>query len=371
MSEHETDKKNTIKHQRGFSPLVIKGIIAVVAICLLGAIAKMGKKEQEIQITDVPLVNVSVLDIASESNVPDTFTIPATVEPNQTVVIAAEISGRIERVRPREGELVDTDQLLIELNTDLILPQVAIAEAQVHRDRILYDRLRGLIEQNAASKQDLDDAASALAVSQASLDEVRARLERCRIFAPVSGVLNDLFIEEGEYVDPGGRVARIVQTNPVKVVAEVPERDIHYFSTGQPAQVLVEDTDTPTTLTGTITYISELADNQSRTTRMEITIDNTEKRIRSGQLVKVRLTRRFLEKAIFIPLLAVIPMEDTYSVYVVDADTARRKTVTLGMIKEDRILVLEGLVTGDQLIVSGHRFVASGQKVNIVNPTQE
>jgi RND family efflux transporter MFP subunit len=227
--------------------------------------------------------------------------------------------------------------------------------------------MTNLSKENAATQRDLDNATSQLAVSKARLEGIRARLERTRILAPTSGVLNDLLVEEGEYVDPGNPVAQIVDTDTVKVVVEIPERDIAFFSTGGKADIFANTKDPNEPLTGTITFISELADSRTRSTRTEITLDNNQRLLRSGQIVKVRLTRRILKDAILIPLLAVIPMEDSKAAYVVNSSQAKRREVILDIIKGDQVRITSGLEPGDKLIVAGHHFVAPGQKVNIVS----
>jgi membrane fusion protein (multidrug efflux system) len=163
----------------------------------------------------------------------------------------------------------------------------------------------------------------------------------------------------------GAPVAEIVETNVVKVVVEVPERDIIYFDTGRKAEVLAHTRDGHKWLTGETTFISELADSQTRSTRMEITLENKQGLIRSGQIVSIRLTRRLLKDAVLIPLLAVVPMEEGNAVYVVNSTEVERKMVVLGIIKGDRVQIKSGIKPGDRLIIAGHRFIAPGQKVNI------
>ncbi len=119
-------------------------------------------------------------------------------------------------------------------------------------------------------------------------------------------------------------------------------------------------------LTGQITYISALADQGTRTTRIEVLVDNHEHRLRSGQIVRARLTRRVLRDALLIPLAAVIPLEKGYSVYVVRDGQAELRQVELGLLKGRDVQVLSGLAPGDELIVSGHRYVGPGQKVKVV-----
>ncbi len=158
-----------------------------------------------------------------------------------------------------------------------------------------------------------------------------------------------------------------MDNDTVKVVVDVPERDISYFAVGQTAEVFVNVKGHEISMTGIISFISELADAQTRSTRVEISLDNKKRRLRSGQIVLVRLTRQMIKDAILIPLLAVIPMEDSKAVYVVNSKEAQRRQVVLGVIKGDHVLVKSGLEPGDRLIIAGHRFVAPGQQVDIVS----
>jgi len=359
-------KKKVGKKSRAWLRTIITLVILLGAIAVLAAITKIPAPKREVVVIEAPPVNVSVIAVTAQPQSPDTFDLPAAVEPNRIVTVAAEVAAGVERIPPKEGSLVRAGDLLVQLNTDLIKPQVEIAKAQYSRDRIQYERMSALVKTDATSRSDLDDATTKLATSEAQLKEVQARLERTIIVAPISGILNDLPVEEGEYVQVGAAVAVVVETDPVKVVVQVPERDVPFFSVGQKVEVLADIKGREQSAAGIITFISELADPQTRSTRMEITVSNKDGLLRSGQIVRARLTRRIMENVIMIPLLAVIPMEDGKAVYLVESAVAQRRDVRLGIIKGDRVQVTEGLQPGDQLIISGHRFVAPGQKVNVV-----
>lgn len=343
-----------------------KAVVALAAIAGLVAVAMLPKEQRQAPVIEAPPVNVNVLTVTAEPQLPDTFDLPAIVEPNKIVTVSAEVEARIERIPLIEGSTVHAGDLLIQLNKDLLQPAFEMAQAQVERDQIEYERMASLVKDDATPKRDLDDATTRLAVSRSTLEQARARLERTSILAPADGVLNDLPVEEGEYIQVGNPVAQVVDNDTVKVAVEVPERDIAFFSVGQAAQVLADVKGSEKLMDGIITFISELADERTRSTRMEITIANKEGLLRSGQIVRARLTRRILKDAILIPLLAVIPMEDSKAVYVVNSEQAQRHEVELGIIKGDRIQVTQGLEPGEQLIIAGHRFVAPGQKVNVV-----
>jgi membrane fusion protein (multidrug efflux system) len=344
----------------------VKAAIILVAIAVLTAVMKMPAKKREAPATEAPPVNVTVMTVTAEPQLADTFELPAVVEPNRIVTVSSEVSGRIERIPLEEGSKVSAGELLIQLNTDLILPEFESANTQVERDQIEFDRMTNLVKENATTQRDLDNATTQLAISKARLEGIRARLERTRILAPTAGVLNDLLVEEGEYVDPGNPVAQVVDTDTVKVVVEIPERDIAFFSVGDKAEIFADTKGKAESLEGKVTFISELADSRTRSTRTEITLDNKQRLLRSGQIVHVRLTRRILKDAVLIPLLAVIPMEDGKAVYVVNSSQAKRRDVELGIIRGDQVQITSGLEPGDKLIIAGHRFVAPGQKVNIV-----
>jgi membrane fusion protein (multidrug efflux system) len=341
-------------------------VVLLAAIAVLAAIAKIPSPKQEAAATEPPPVDVSVIPVTTEALLADTFELPAAVEPNRIVRVAAEVAGAIKRIPPREGSVVQAGDVLVQLNTDLLAPQVEIAKAQYSREKIQYERISALVKTDAASRNDLDDATTRLATSQAQLQEVQAQLDRTRIVAPIRGVLNNLPVEEGEYVQAGTLVAEVVEIDPVKVAVQVPEQDIAYFSTGQQVEIRANIKGRDQSLTGVITFISKVADQQTRSTRLEITAPNKEDTLHSGQIVRARLTRRVLKDVIMIPLLAVIPMEDGKAVYVVDSGQAQRRNIGLGILKGDRVQATEGLKPGDQIIISGHRFVAPGQKVKVV-----
>jgi membrane fusion protein (multidrug efflux system) len=345
----------------------VKAIIIFAAIVVLTIISKLPNRKQDTTPPAETPVNVTVINVITEAQLADAFDLPAVVEPNRIITVSAEIAGQIEQIPLEEGCTVSPGDLLIKLNSDLVRPEFDMAEAQAERDQLEYERIANLVKENATPQRDLDDAATRLTISKATLEEVRARLNRTRIIAPTKGILNELFVEEGEYVQAGTAVAELVDTDTVKVVVEVPERDIAFFTIGREAKIFVDVKGKTNSLMGTITFISELADPRTRSTRAEISLINKDQLLRSGQIVRARLTRRILKDAIIIPLLAVIPMENSKAVYVVNSDKAKRREVELGIIKGDRVQITHGLEPGDRLIIDGNRFVAPGQKVNIIS----
>jgi len=370
MGDIPSNPKTQTKRSAWWRRSLLKVVIILAALAILGALMKMPPRHVETSSSAAPLVDVTVALVQAEPNLVDAFELPGVVEPNRIVTVSAELAGRIERLPHKKGSPIKAGDLLVQLDASMLQPAFDGASAQVERDQIEFERMTGLVERNATPRQDLDKAKSQLTMSRASLGEIRARLKRTRIFSTTSGILNDLPVEEGEYVQPGTPVAEIVDAATVKVAVRVPERDVRFFAVGRRAKVTVGTQGRPIMREGVISFISELADHQTRSTRMEIRLDNRDRGLRCGQIVHVHLTRRVLDNVIMIPLMAVIPMEDSKAVYVVNSTQTQRREVELGIIMKDRVQVRQGLQVGDRLIVAGHRFVAPGQNVNIVGPTK-
>ncbi len=316
-------------------------------------------------------VNVTVRTVEPISEFVDTFFLPGVVEPNRVVKVCAEVAATIERFDCQEGVSYKAGKELIYLNTDLLKPEYDRANAQQDFDKADLARVRKLHDRGLATPTELDQVNARWLTSKAAFKTAASKLKRAVIKAPVSGMLNRLPKEEGEYVSVGECVAEIVDIDTAKVVVHVPERDVPFIKKHRKENIFIGPND-DRRLVGEIKYISELAHPEALTTRVELEVKNTpgtapdgKRALRSGQIVRVHLTRRILKNVIMVPLAAVIPLEKGHAAYVVEDGRAVRRNVTLGLIKGDRIRIVAGLRDGDRLIVSGHQYVGPGQKVSI------
>ncbi len=364
---------------------LLPALIVAAAAGAVAVVARMPGRDGDPPPTERPPVNVKVELVRALPALADTITLPGVTEPNRIVKVPAEVSGRIERIACEEGRPCRAGDELIRLNTDLLQADYDRAEASSEFDQREYERVAELRRGGVSSPAELDQIGTRAAASEAAFDAARASLDRAVIRAPIGGILDRVPVEQGEYVKPGDVVAEIVDVDVLKVVLDVPERDVHFLDVGAAEEIFVRGGDGEYKVTGKIGYISELADAGSRTSRVEVVVDNRpvagsgrattapavlsaasgKRPLRSGQIVRARLTRRVLKGAIMVPLAAVIPLEDGYLVYVAEDGKAEKRQVQLGLIKGRRIRVLSGLTEGDRLIVSGHRYVGPGQPVAV------
>ncbi|MBN1555101.1 MAG: efflux RND transporter periplasmic adaptor subunit [Phycisphaerae bacterium] len=378
---------------------IIVILLAVSVVVSLGVL--LPKRNNDQPPTPPNPVPISVRVVEPLAEVDDVFTIPGVVEPNRVVDVAAEVAAQVlayagskDTLGPssqpvkgpasagvlKEGVDVQAGQPLVYLNTDLLKAQRDKAKAEYDFQTRELDRIRDLKEKGVATGMELDRVIMGRDVAKAALELAEANLQRTSIVAPIPGVLNRLPAEIGEYVAPGTPVAQIVDMDTVKIVLDIPERDIGYLHVGH-AETIVYGIDKPEEIIGRITYISELADDATRTTRIEITVDNPpdahgRRQLRSGQIVQAKIRRRTLRDVIMISLESVIPLEKGYVAYVNENGVATKRILTLdpSLFFGQKIRVEKGLRAGDRLIVSRDSRLGPDQavkEVEVLNSTTQ
>jgi len=357
------------------APPGLPGRLAIAALVGTLAVAAIGceKKDQAPAETKPVAVPVAVMEVETTDVLADVARLHGKTEPNRVVDVASEVAGRVEDIRVEEGQTVrceDADCVLVQLNTDLLQAQYDRYKSEAGFNQRDYERLQEAYKRGVATQTEVDQARMRAESFRALMDSAAAELERSTIRPPIDGLVNEIPIEEGEYLQPGSPVVQIVDLDVIKVVVNVPERDISYFSLGDEATVVLNGDGGEREMAGRITFISQLADPATFTSRVEISVPNADRRLRTGKVVDVLLTRRTIPHAVLVPLSTVIPRENDYVVYLVNDNTAHRQVVELGLIRGQDVQVTSGLAAGDRLIISGHRLVADGQLVRI-EPTVE
>jgi len=348
--------------------LILTAAVAGVVVVVL-----LPPRDKTQEVTPPEPMAVGVETVTAVASLHDTVELDGSVEPQWVVNVAAEVSGRVERyatiascpARPlKEGDPIAAGALILYLNKDLLEAEFQRAFEQHEFDQRDLKRVEQAVARNVATPMQLDEAKTRERISGAILADIRARLDRTTIRSPVAGVLNKLPVEVGEYVQPGTPVAQVVNTDTMKVVVDVPEKDIPFLRLGDEVQIF-DHIGGPQLAVGKITYISKLADDLALTTRVEIEVSNEDKNLYDGQIVAVRLHRQDIPDAILIPLRAVIPLEAGYLVYVIEDGKVAKRRVEI-----DVVLVTGGeLQVGDVLIVDDPRQVGPDQQVEVVETT--
>ena len=137
---------------------------------------------------------------------------------------------------------------------------------------------------------------------------------------------------------------------------KIPEEDISYITLGQKANINNQ-------FSGEIVQISPSADPDNRKFEVKILYNNKKQNLSPETLVEVSIEFKKDEETLLIPINAVTLKQDISTIYLVENNTAKLHTIETGIVIDNMIEVTEGLNKGDQVIISGFKFVEDGEKV--------
>lgn len=310
-------------------------------------------------------INVHVLPLRC-APMHEVVMLPCSLEAFEDVMVASELSGRIEAVGAEEGDAVRKGQMIVTCDMRKHQALRDQAAASLRLAELTVERLSKLRTEGFSSEDELDKARTDLETKRASLRLAEIELDKATIRSPIDGILDERHVDLGEYVNPGQPVARVVDISRIKAVVHLPELHVPFVQQGQMVQAAFPYLDGAVApVSGTVRFISAVADTRSRTYRLEVVLDNPEGRLRPGMIGKVYLVRRTVEEAVAVPLFAVIARDGRRVVAVEQDGVARLRDVTLGITDGRRVQVLSGLQAGERLIVAGHRQLQDGDRVSV------
>jgi len=341
-----------------------------------------------------PPTDVVVEQVAS-GPAPNLIVLSGRVEAGRSVQVRARADGILERQLYVAGTTVEQGAPLFEIDRrDLASRQrqaqaaVAATTAARNNARSVFGRVSALLPRNAVSRQEYENAQSALAQAEAAVLEANAALERARlqldhatVRAPVSGRIGRAEVSEGALVGAASAtlLAQIDQLDPVNVVFNPSSSmlaDIrHQIETGQvklpdsqavPVTILQDD-GAPTAITGTVDFADAVVDPATGSQVLRARFDNPGHRLLPGEFVRASIEAGTKLGGVTIPGRAVSIGADSASVLVVGADnTVRQQPVVLGGQSGGRWLIQDGIKPGERVIVDGWHKVRVGEVVNPV-----
>ena len=296
--------------------------------------------------------------------------VTGTVQADQDVVVSAEEGGVVEEILVEKGSWVQAGQPMFRLDDEILSAQVDQARAAANLARETWERRKRLYEEDQVGSELIYlEAKYSAEQAAANLKLLEARLARTVIRAPIDGILDTRQIEVGTMVGTGTPVARIVDTNPVKITGGVPER---YATDVRPgADATVSFNVLPDELfTGRIAYVGATVNPGNRTFPVEFRLPNPGGFIKPEMVANVSVVRRILDETIVIPQEALVRVEDGYVAFVVESEegveVVKSRPVEVGPAQQNQVVIRSGLEPGERLVVVGQQTVAAGDRVRIV-----
>jgi membrane fusion protein (multidrug efflux system) len=270
---------------------------------------------------------------------------------NEEVEIRAEVPGRIMSINFQKGSLVRKGDLLVKINDSELQAELKklILDEKLAQDDVY--RKEKLLDLKAVSQEELDISRSQLGVIQAEIELVRAQLDKTGIYAPFSGRIGLRYASPGGYISSSMLIARMQQTNPVKIDFSVPEKYISRIHQNMEIQFTVDGIDS--IFTGQVYAIEPRIDPSTRSSSVRARCPNPGDILTPGAFAKVNIILEKIPDAMALPSDAFIPDINGEKVFVCRDGKAASAYVRTGIRTESEVQVIQGINPMDTVILSG------------------
>jgi len=316
--------------------------------------------------------------VAEQEEWPATLSAIGTVAAVQGVTVSADLPGIVDRIAFDSGKTVQQGEVLALLDTRQEQAQLAAAEAQLQLARLNFDRMQGLVEEDAVSRAEFDGASAAHKQAEARLREIRATIDRKTIRAPFTGVLGIRQVNLGQYLTAGDAVVPLQSLNPIYVNFGVPQQDASQMRPGRVVRIRVGDLG-DVEFGGRVSALDSVVDQTTRNVQVQATLANPGGKLRPGMFVQAQVMLGVSQPVIALPASAINYAPYGDSVFVVtdlkdpNGQTyrgVRQQVVKLGGARGDQIAVLSGINPGEEIVTSGVFKLRNGAAVRVNNTVQ-
>jgi HlyD family secretion protein len=347
-----------VRVRRRPSPLLARALSAAVLVAACG-----GEAAPELRTAKAERARIERIVVAT-----------GTIEPQKEVEVRPRIPGIVERILVTEGQAVEKGQLLVEIERELLAAQVREAEAA--RDAAVVERrfaeselerARALVASRAKSEQHLDDmqarfdgAVARVAKSEAALTNLTTQLSYAHIVSPLAGHVLDIPVEEGNAVAPvtavtgGSILLSIAGNDALHLDGLVDENEIARVAIGQPARIRTEAY-ADRVFEGRVREIKPVGERVQNVTYFRVEIEVTDRdaaKLSPRMSGDADIVTEVVEDAVAIPETALAYRGDQVLVRCPNGDGgSEERPVRIGIVDGTRVQVLEGLASGDAVVL--------------------
>jgi membrane fusion protein, multidrug efflux system len=310
----------------------------------------------------------------------------------ESVTVTPQVAGRITERHFDDGANLQKGQLLFVIDPrpyqaqlDSAHANLAQAKAALELAKIQFARDEELVGTKAISKQDYDTKKNTVDVdraqveaAEAALETAKLNLEYCYIHSPIEGRAGARLVDIGNVVQTNTTALLLIQRlDPIYADFTITERDLpevqKQMARGNlDARVRLPSDGDDSVRTGKVTFLDNAVQNATGTVNLRATIPNPEHHFWPGQFVNVRLVLATDTGAVMIPSEATQISQKGPFVYVVKRDqTAELRVITLGQRQGGNVVVTNGLIAGENVVLTGQLTVVPGAKVKVVQSTPD
>ncbi|MBM3401216.1 MAG: efflux RND transporter periplasmic adaptor subunit [Bacteroidetes bacterium] len=297
----------------------------------------------------------SILTVNGIITKPEEFSnslaIAGTIEANEQVDIRSEVSGLVTEILFNEGSNISKGKVLLKINDSELQAQLSQALTKQKLAQETEYRAGKLLEKEAISREEYDVALSELRSLQSQTQLIRAQLAKTLIKAPFSGKIGLRTISVGEYITPASNIARLVSSDPVKILFSIPEKYAGTVKLNTNISFTIAGSNTINN--GSIYALEPGIDMSTRTLLLKAKASNSKGELLPGSFAKIELPLNKLSDAILVPTQSIVPVLQGKKVYISSNGKAKEVMVETGARTEKSVLIISGLNIGDTVLTTG------------------
>jgi membrane fusion protein, multidrug efflux system len=353
---------------------IIIGLCIMAACCaaLLGACKRqaVGKIQENV-------LNVQAEDVLKKPLRPFIEAI-GTLNPNEEVIVSAEVEGILKSVLIDEGTPVSRGKVLATIDdtnyaSELRRDDAARkqAEANLANTKVEHGRKEALYKEELVTQQQFDDVCTRLTLAEAELARMKAfrsiteeKLRKTKVDAPLAGAVQEKKVSAGDFVKIGTPLFVLIQSNPIKLRFTVPEKDVGRIRLNQDVSLKV-DGFPDREFAGRVAIIYPAVEERTRSLTVEALVPNQDGILKPGLFAKVMLYTGPERDTVVVPITGLLYEQDKVKVFAIEGDRAKERPVRIGRKYGEFMEIVEGLQGGERIAVTGQQNLSDGAKVMI------
>jgi multidrug efflux system membrane fusion protein len=291
-----------------------------------------------------------------------TLTVRGRTQALHSVDVRAQVDGVVHAIKFEKGDHVKTGDVLCELMVNDRQAKLDEAAALVSERDKEANAADNLLKQGATSITSAKQAMAALEAARAAQRTQQIELANTKIRAPFDGVVDDRYVNVGDYMRIGDKCELVIAPQPFLAVGALSEQDVGHVRVGEPASATLV---TGETVNGRVYFVASKADDTTRTFRLEVELPNPDAKLKVG-----------VSADIHVPVKAVRAMKISSGILVLnDNGVVGVRTVENGVVHFQPVNIVSdgpegmwvsGLANGTTVITVGQEFVAEGARVKPV-----
>jgi multidrug efflux system membrane fusion protein len=339
--------------------IALLAVIWVASGQLAGSAKPADPEATATSTSSIPQVRVAELSAIARDA---TVTIRGRTQAKQEVDVRAEVEGVVQAIHFDKGDHVRKGDVLCEIKLNDRGAKVQQAEAMVAQTLKELQVAQDLFKEGFRSKTQLAQAEAAYAQAQAVLATMNVALENTRVRAPFAGVVDDRYVNVGDYMRAGDKCEMLIAPEPFLATGTVSEQDVGGISLGDPATVNLV---TGETVQGRVTFVADRADQMTRAFRIEVELPNSNGKLRDGVSAEIHIAVRKVKAQHISAGILVLSDKGAVGVRVVQNGVVAFLPVTV-LSDDANGSWVTGLPDRVNVIIVGQEFVNDGQRVQPV-----